>query len=73
MSVFTMYFPPWSISLVVLVLAIIMLDLFAKHVLITLAEMTFIQFNPTAELGSVFLGQVFILQKTNSSYRSLHL
>lgn len=30
-----------------------MLDLFAKHLRVKLAEMTFIQFSPNAELGSV--------------------
>lgn len=45
-----MFVPSWSFSLVVLVFAVIMLDLFAKHLSVKLAEIV-IQFSCAAELA----------------------
>lgn len=58
-------------SLIILVVAIILLDLFAKPLSVKLAEIitvSFIQFLTLLKSMAAFLDQVFILQKTNSSY-----
>lgn len=58
-------------SLIILVVAIILLDLFAKPLSVNLAEIitvSFIQFLTLLKSTAVFLDQVFIVQKTNPSY-----